>query len=313
MRCGQQAVAAAIVLATLVTVPMRASGQERRAFATPAEAVKALTAAAKASQLDDMLELFGPEGKDLADSTDATTARQNRDVFVAAMTEGWRLVDKGTDRKELIVGNESWPFPVPLVKTAKGWVFDAAAGKKEVLTRRIGRNELAAIRISQTYVVAQQVYARRAHDGKPAGIYARRLGSRPGMEDGLYWPAKRGEPLSPLGELVAEAAAEGRPMGTEATGPIPFHGYYFRLLEQQGPAAPGGAKSYVVNGEMSGGFGLVAWPAQYNATGIMTFMVGADGIVYEKDLGPSTSEGVAPITTVDPGTGWERSEVPDLP
>jgi Protein of unknown function (DUF2950) len=291
-------------LAMVLAGAAPAHGQEPRVFPTPEDAVRALTDAAKASDLDGLLAIFGADGKDLISSSDAATTRQNREVFVVAIAEGWRLVDRG-EAKELVIGNEAWPFPVPLVKTAGGWTFDTAAGKEEVLARRIGRNELAAIRISGTYVTAQNLYAKRPHDGKPAGLYARRIASDPGTQNGLYWPAKRGEPHSPLGALVAEAAAEGRQLGGESREP--FHGYYFRILEAQGTAAQGGARDYVVRGEMSAGFALVAWPAQYDVTGIMTFMVNQNGVVYEKDLGPDTATAVTQITRFDPDKTWQRA------
>ena len=186
----------------------------------------------------------------------------------------------------LVIGNEAWPFPVPIVKDASGWHFDTAAGKEEVLDRRIGRNELAVIRICRTYVAAQRLYASRGHDGLPAGLYARAFASEPGRQNGLYWPARRGEKRSPLGDLVAHAAEEGRALGKAgAEAPPPFHGYHFKILTAQGPAAPGGAKSYVVDEKMSGGFALVAWPAQYDVTGIMTFIVNQDGVVQQKRSG----------------------------
>ncbi len=308
MVAAAQAASAVLTLALCLAAPMAASAQGARTFATPDEAVKALMEAAKASSLDDLLKLFGTGGQELISSSDAATAKQNRDVFIVAMAEGWKLADKDATHKELVVGNEAWPFPVPLVKTPKGWMFDTDAGKEEVLDRRIGRNELAAIRISQTYVTAQRLYARQGHDGKATGIYARRIASQPGATDGLYWIAKHGEPPSPLGSLVAEAAAAGRQIGANAKGPVPFHGYYFRVLEQQGANAPGGAKSYVVNGEMSGGFALVAWPSQYEATGIMTFIVGPAGAVYEKDLGPSTTTAVTQISSFDPDKSWTPAQ-----
>ena len=220
------------------------------------------------------------------------------------MAEGWRLEDKGAGRKELVVGNEAWPFPMPLVKTAAGWSFDAAAGREEVLNRRIGNNELAVMRILREYVKAQRAYASSGHDGKRAGLYARRFGSSPGRQDGLYWPSRRGEPRSPLGVLVAKATEEGyrRVKGDE--GPTPLHGYYFRILEGQGKSAKGGAADYVVNGEMSGGFGLVAWPVHYGASGIMTFVVNQDGVAYEKDLGPKTAALAKALTRYDPDRSW---------
>ncbi|PWT82065.1 MAG: DUF2950 domain-containing protein [Blastocatellia bacterium] len=281
----------------------------QRTFATPEEGVRALIDAAKASNLEALLALFGPEGQELVGSTDAATARQNREVFTVAAAEGWRLVDDGADRKDLIIGNEGWPFPVPLVKDAKGWRFDTAAGKEEVLDRRIGRNELAAIGICRTYVTAQHHYARDGHDGKPAGLFAKAFHSDPGKQDGLYWPAARGQPRSPLGDLVAQASEEGRTLGTK-TERAPFHGYYFKILTAQGAAAPGGAKSYIVSGEMSGGFALVAWPAQYDITGIMTFVVNQDGIVYEKDLGNQTGTAAAGMTRYNPDASWHQVQQP---
>jgi hypothetical protein len=291
----------------LLASPACSKKPEYRTFATPEDAVKMLLDTAKAGNLDGLIEIFGPEGKELIASSDAATARHNRQVFVVAMAEGWKLADRGPAAKELVVGGEEWPFPIPLIKEGTQWRFDTAAGKEEILARRIGRNELAVIRACQTYVLAQRAYAGRGHDGKPAGLYARRFESEPGKQNGLHWPAKRGEPRSPLGNLVAEAAAEGRSIGGQK-GPSPFHGYYFRILEAQGPNAAGGAVDYVVNGEMSGGFALIAWPAEYDATGVMTFKVGADGVVYEKDLGPETAAAAGAIRRFDPDATWQKSD-----
>ena len=308
-RACARAAMTCVALAIVLAAPSPAGGQEPRVFPTPEDAVRALIDAAKASDVDGLVAIFGADGKALISSSDPATARQHREVFVVAIAEGWRLVDRGQG-KELVIGHEAWPFPVPLVKTPAGWKFDTAAGKEEVLARRIGRNELAAIRIGQTYVTAQRLYARRAHDGKPAGLYARRFASDSGTQNGLYWSVKRGEPHSPLGPLVAEAAAEGRSLGAGAA-PAPFHGYFFRILEGQGPAAAGGARDYIVNGDMSGGFALVAWPAQYDATGIMTFMVNQDGVVFEKDLGPDTATAVTKVTLFDPDKTWQRATTTD--
>ena len=186
----------------------------------------------------------------------------NRRVFTVAVREQWHLEDVTPTQKTLVIGNEEWPFPVPLVKGADGWRFDTAAGKEEVLARRIGRNELQAIATSRAYVTAQQRYAQQGHDGKPAGVHATKLKSDPGKENGLYWPTARGQKRSPLGDLVAQAAEEGRPLGGDRPQPTGFHGYYFKILTGQGAAVSGGARSYIVKGEMSGGFALVAWPAQ---------------------------------------------------
>jgi hypothetical protein len=281
-------------------------------FNTPEEAVQDLNARVKSGNLDALLELFGPESRELVSSSDPATARKNQEVFLAAMGEQWRLEDRGPDTKELVVGNEDWPFPIPLVRDAQGWRFDAAAGKEEILARRIGRNELAAIDTCRAYVEAQRAYAKRGHDKKPAGLYARKFNSDSGTQNGLYWPSKRGEPRSPLGDLVAGAATDGYDLAAR-NEPAPFHGYYFRILTAQGPAAPGGARDYLAKGELSGGFALVAWPAQYDATGIMTFIVGTDGTVLEKDLGPDTRTAAAALTRYDPDQTWSRSEATSPP
>ena len=242
-----------------------AAGQTatHRAFATPEDAVKALVETVKSGNVDALQPFFGPEGRELAASSDPTTARMNRQVFVVAVSEQWHLEDASSGRKTLVIGNEEWPFPVPLVKGADGWRFDTAAGKEEVLARRIGRNELQAIATSRAYVTAQWRYAEQGHDGKPAGVHATKLKSDPGKENGLYWPTAHGQKRSPLGDLVAEAAEEGRTVGADRPQPTGFHGYYFKILTGQGAAVPGGARSYIVKGEMSGGFAFVAWPARY--------------------------------------------------
>ncbi len=258
----------------------RETGQ--RTFQTPEEAAQALNDAAKAQGNDGLMAIFGGDVKDLVDASDPTRSRRSRQVFNVAFKEGWRWIDQGTNGKTLVIGHESWPFPVPLVKEGNAWRFDTAVGKEEVIARRIGRNELAVIRLCQTYVKAQQLYARESHDGKPARLYATTLRSTAGQQNGLYWRAALGQKASPLGDLVAEASAEGRDL-TQAQ-PSPFHGYYFRILTAQGPAAPGGAKNYITQDRMSGGFALVAWPAQYDATGVMTFIVNQDGSVRQKDL-----------------------------
>ncbi len=275
-----------------------------RTFATPETAVQALIDAAKASDLQQVVSIFGPEGKELVDSSDPITARRNRQVFTAAVAERWQLVEEGTDRKVLVIGNEAWPFPVPLAKDASGWRFDTAAGKEEVLARRIGRNELAVIRICRTYVAAQRLYAEHGHDGLAAGLYAKTFLSNPGRQNGLYWPATRDQKRSPLGDLVARAAEKGIAVGEKRSEPSPFHGYYFRILTAQGAGAPGGAKDYMVGGQMSGGFALVAWPAQYDVTGVMTFIVNQNAVVYEQDLGTETERAAKEMSRYNPDASW---------
>lgn len=274
-----------------------------RTFSTPDEAVRALAQEVRNGDVNQVLAIFGPDGRVLVDSSDPVTARRNREIFTAAINERWRLEDQGAGRKVLVVGNEDWPFPVPLVKEGNAWRFDTAAGKEEVLARRIGRNELAAIRAAHAYATAQRVYAKHGHDGKPQGVYARAFLSDPGRQNGLYWPAHQGEKRSPLGDLLAgaDAAAAQR---TAAGRPQPFHGYYFKILTSQGPAAPGGARNYVANGEMTGGFALVAWPAQYDVTGVMTFLLNHAGILWEKDLGPETETVARSMTVYNPDPSW---------
>jgi hypothetical protein len=275
-------------------------------FQTHEGAVRALNDAVAKENLDEVMRIFGPDGKELLDSSDPATARRNRQLYTVAIAEGWQLVD-GEKGKSLLVGNERWPFPVPLVNDAGGWRFDTAAGREEILARRIGRNELVAIGVCRRYVAAQHRYAEQGHDGQPAGRYATKLRSDPLRQNGLYWPAGRWDERSPLGDLIANASAEGPAAGAADSGPSPFHGYYFRILTRQGADATGGPRDYMVNGEMSGGFGLVAWPAQYDVTGIMTFVVNQDGIVREKDLGPATHTMVERMTAYNPHASWAAS------
>jgi hypothetical protein len=292
-----------VVLSALLSCTRAASPRDPT-FASPEDAVRALIEAVKKGALEEVVAIFGPDGQELVDSSDPATARRNRQVFTVAAAEHWELADQGTDGKVLIIGNERWPFPVPLARDASGWRFDTSAGKEEVIARRIGRNELAVIRICRTYVAAQRLYARDTHDGKPAGLYATTFRSDPGRHNGLYWPAQRGQRRSPLGDMVAQAAEEGQAPAPSRQQGSPFHGYYFKILRAQGAAATGGAKDYVVNGQMSGGFALVAWPAHYDTTGVMTFVVNQDGIVREKDLGTRTDEVVRAMALYDPDGSW---------
>jgi DUF2950 family protein len=311
---ARRAIAARVIAAGLACATLLPAACSKppayRTFATPEDAVRALTTAVKAGKLDEVIAIFGPEGQALVDTSDPATARRNREVFSAAVAEKWRLEEHGANGRVLVVGNEDWPFPVPLVSDGKAWHFDTEAGQEEVLARRIGRNELAAIRICRGYLTAQRLYAAEGHDGAPAGLFAAVLRSDPGRQNGLYWPATRTGTLSPVGYLVAVAAQEAsRPVpdgsrAAQGTEPSPFQGYFFRILTRQGPDAPGGARDYRVNGQMSGGFALIAWPAHYDASGIMTFVVNQDGIVYEKDLGASTDAAVRDMASYNPDSSW---------
>jgi hypothetical protein len=269
-------------------------------FPTPERAVEALTDAAKGSDTAPLLAMFGPDGRDILASGDPVADRRAREVFVIAVNQRWQLAETDPDRRELVIGDEKWPFPVPLVRGRDGWRFDSVAGKHEVLARRIGRNELAAIGVCETYVIAQKEYAAEARDGNPAGLYAQKVRSTPGKHDGLFWPEKHGEKSSPLGDLAAQATAEGYDPTAQVQGPRPFRGYLFRILTGQGASAKDGAKSYLVNGQMTAGFALIAYPADYGNSGIMTFIVNQEGVVHEADLGQDTPKLAGAITAYDP-------------
>jgi hypothetical protein len=297
-------VATAVMLPALAACRRTESAPPAPAFATPQAAVMELAKAVKSGDLADVMAIFGPDAHALVDTSDPVVARRNQQVFSVAFSEHWRVVPAGLGRATLVVGFEEWPFPIPLVKQGGEWRFDTAAGKEEILARRIGRNELAAIRICRTYVAAQRRYARYGHDGKPAGIYAAAFRSDPARENGLYWQARHGQRRSPLGDLLAAASIDAVPGRASNEGPQPFHGYYFRILTAQGAAASGGARDYVVDGKLTGGFALVAWPSEYDVTGIVTFVVNQDGVVFERDLGPDTEAAARAISTYNPDSTW---------
>jgi hypothetical protein len=248
--------------------------------------------------------ILGPEGHDVLHSGDEQADRHALGRFVAAYDAGHKLVADSPTKITLTVGADEWPMPVPLVKGADGWRFDTAAGKAELVARRIGRNELATIEASKAFVDAQREYAAADH-GDGLLDYAPRFISTPGKKDGLYWPVKQGEAQSPLGPLFAKAQAAG--YTRKSTGPQPFNGYYFRILQGQGPAAKGGAYSYLAHGKLMGGFALVASPAIYGVSGVMTFIVNQDGAVFQKDLGPETVAIAGQIKTFDPAPGWKKA------
>lgn len=275
----------------------------QKSFATPNDAVSSMIAAVRTDDTASLKAIFGPDGKAILSSGDAVADRHQREVFVTAVDQGWSLVDGQDGRKELVIGHEQWPFPIPLARDGSGWRFDTAAGEQEILARRIGRDELAAIGFCNTYVHAQREYASQGRDGAPAGAFAQRLRSTPGRQDGLFWPVPTGQTPSPLGELAAAASMEGYEASARSA-PQPFRGYFFRVLTAQGPAAPGGARSYVVGGRMTGGFALVAYPATYRDSGVMTFIVDQQGVVYQRDLGPRTVEVASSMTAFDPGPDW---------
>jgi hypothetical protein len=296
--------APSVMLAAVTGCGRTTGGAQARTFATPQVAVVELANAVKSGDVANVMAIFGPDAQALVDTSDPVTARRHQQVFSAAFAEHWQLEPAGSDRATLVIGFEKWPFPIPLVKDGRTWRFDTAAGKEEILARRIGRNELAAINICRTYVAAQRLYAKYGHDDKPAGIYAAAFRSDPARQNGLYWPARAGQRRSPLGDLFAAASIDVIRPREPGEPPTPFHGYYFRILTAQGAAAPGGARDYVVNGALTGGFALLAWPAQYDGTGIMTFTVNQDRVVFERDLGPETAAAAGAITAYDPDSTW---------
>ena len=272
-------------------------------FATPDDAGNALQAAAKSDDQNTLLAIFGPDSKELIVSGDPVQDKNVRDQFVAgygAMHRWRRMPDGG---QILLVGADNFPFPIPLRKNADGqWYFDTAAGRDEVLNRRIGRNELAIIAACGALADAEAEYHSQTHDGDKTKQYAVKFLSDPGKQNGLYWKADDGQPASPLGPLAAYATAEGYTQKPE--GHTAFHGYYFRMLKGQTDKAPGGAKDYVVNGKMTGGFAFVAYPAEYGNSGVMTFIMNQDGVLLQKDLGKTTTETATAMNLFDPDPSW---------
>jgi hypothetical protein len=277
-------------------------------FKSPQAAVDALLAAAAQKETEDLLAVLGPEGKDIIFSGDDVADKAGREAFLAAVKERKVLLVTSKNSVSIKVGPDEWPFPIPIVKGPKGWFFDTAAGKEELINRRIGRNELRAIALCQAFVSAQKEYAQTGQHGESAGAYAQKLLSSEGKHDGLYWAAKAGEPESPLGPLAAQAANDGYEVKASASGPKPFHGYFFRILTAQGENAPGGAKNYIVDGKMTGGFALVAWPAEYGVSGVMTFVVNQTGIVFEKNLGRTTADTAKAMAQFNPDLTWRPTK-----
>lgn len=286
-----------------------AGAAEYRSFATPEEAVDALVSAARVQDREALTGLFGPDAEDLA-NPDSVQGAYEMDEFVAAFDAGHRIVRESGARAELEVGSEGWPFPIPLVQEAGVWRFDTASGREELLNRRIGRNELAVLRTLRAYVGAQREYAARDRDSDEVLEFAQRIVSTPGRTDGLYWPPALNGEISPFGPGVARAQSVGyfTDLDNEKREPRPFHGYYFKILDRQGAHAPGGKHAYVINGNMIGGFGLVAWPAEHGESGVMTFIVNQQGRVHERDLGPDTGRKARRMTAFDPDPSWRLSQ-----
>jgi hypothetical protein len=288
-------------LASLCLAMSSATAQQ--SYKSPDEAVAALAAAVKSGAKADMLKVLGADGEDIVSSGDDVADADTRNKFTSAY-DAKHAVKVVGKKASLIVGPDDFPFPIPLVQTKAGWEFDTDQGRQEILARRIGRNELDTIQTCLAFVDAENEYADKDH-GDGVGAYAQRIVSTPGKQDGLYWKSDSND--SPLGALVADASAEGYKAGGE---PQPYHGYYYRILAGQGQSAPGGSLSYVIKGKMIGGFALVAWPAEYGNSGVMTFIVSHAGAVYQKDLGKDTGEAAKRMMWFDPDRSWSKVEPP---
>jgi hypothetical protein len=289
-----------------LTLPVRAPAADEQTFATPQEAIKALVAAARNNDTNAIRLIFGPAGHELI-SPDVVQATEAFKMFVQHLTEKTQLVNNSESNATLEIGTDGWPFPIPLVKEGAQWHFDTAAGSKEILARRIGMDEMGALNVCNAYVVAQREYASQDRMGDGVLAYAQFLRSTPGTHDGLFWPTNQpGEELSPLGPLIAQARVEGyhRTATMLNDEQVPYHGYYFKILTRQGKHALSGKYNYIINGRMIAGFALVAWPAEWGNTGVMTFIVNQTGIVSQKNLGPQTVKIAKAITTYDPDGTW---------
>lgn len=300
MRCGLRAAVLILVCASAAS----AAAPAQKTFGSPDDAAKALVAAVKAMDEKSLLEILGPDAKPLISSGDPVADAAASERFVQSYDEAHDFVPGPDEETILQTGKDKWPLPIPLVNTAEGWRFDTAAGQEELVNRRIGKNELDTIQTCLAYVDAQREYYARNPQGDKLRPYAQKVASSPGKKDGLYWETADGEEPSPLGDLFAQARAQGYAPG--GAKPAPYHGYYYRILTAQGPHAPGGKYDYVVRGKMIGGFAAVAYPAQWGASGVMTFIVSHDGVVYEKNLGPNTAKVAQGIKAFDPDESWVK-------
>jgi len=291
--------AVAILLTGCFAARSVAQEPGQKTFSSAEDASNALVTAAQSNDEKALLDILGPDAKQIVSSGDDTEDNQNRANFVQRFQEMHRLVKEPDGTTTLYTGADNWPMPIPLVNKGNSWYFDTETGKKEVLYRRVGRNELSTIRVCQQLVAAEKEYYSAQNEE-----YAQKFFSDEGQHNGLYWKAADGQPQSPIGPLVASAVAEGY-KGQDETS-TPYRGYYYRILTRQGPNAPGGAKSYVVNGKMTAGFAFLAYPAEYRSSGVMTFIVGADGVVYRKDLGKSTAVLAKAMKDYNPNSSWQK-------
>jgi hypothetical protein len=293
----------ALMVAISVPLTVHAGKSAQSSFSSPQEAVQALVEALRADNRQNLNAIFGKGAGDILSSGDPVQDKAGREEFLKAYDAKNVLVMEGEKKAILQVGTDDWPFPVPVVKKGKKWSFDAKKGRDELVNRRIGKNELATIQTCLAYVDAQREYTARDRDGDGLLEYAQKFVSSPGKKDGLYWDTKPGEEQSPFGELFARATKEGY---QRADKPVPYHGYLFKILTAQGNNAPGGSLDYIVKGRMIGGFAMVAYPAQYGASGIMTFVVNHEGIVYQKNLGKNTAGAAAAMKTFNPDGSWKK-------
>ena len=298
----------ALLSAALLVGTMLSAASAQQSFKSADEAANALVSAAKSGDQKAVLSVLGKDAADLVSSGDPVEDQATRQRYLAAYDEKHSIEMEGDNKAIVVVGKDDFPFPIPIMRKGDTWRFDTAAGREEILDRRIGRNELDAIQSCLAYVDAQNDYADKDH-GAGTGVYAQRIISQPGKKDGLYWPTAQGEEESPLGELVASATKEGYKVGG---GRAPFHGYYYKILTKQGAKAQGGELDYVVRSKMIGGFALVAYPAEYRNSGVMTFLVNHNGTIYQKDLGPNTAQVAERMTAYEPDPSWQKVDTKDL-
>lgn len=292
--------------AAVVILGSVSAAHAQQSFKSPEDAVEALASATKDNWPKGVVGVLGPDAAEIVSSGDKVADEAMREKFLAGYQAKHQVTMKGDNKAVVIIGTEDFPFPIPLMRKGAAWRFDTAAGRLEILYRRIGRNELNAIQACLAYADAQNEYASKDRSANGSATYAERIVSRPGKKDGLYWPAASGEEESPLGELVAHAATEGYAVGA---GRIPFHGYYYKILTRQGPMAAGGEVDYIVRGKMIGGFALVAYPAEYGNSGVMTFIVNYAGIVFQKDLGDRTARIAERMNSFNPDQTWKKVDV----
>jgi hypothetical protein len=294
--------ALAVLVVGCFLTPSLAQQPGQKTFSSPEDASSALVAATQSNDEKAMLDILGPDGKQIVSSGDDAEDAQSRANFVEKYGEMHRLVKEPDGTTVLYIGARNWPTPIPLMERGGSWYFDTEAGKQEILYRRVGRNELSAIRVCQELVAAQKEF-RSTHGDQ----YAGKIPSDPGQHNGLYWKAADGEPESPIGPLVAAAVAEGDTK-TQGATPTPYLGYYFRIVTRQGKNGPGGSKNYLVDGKLTAGFAFVAYPAEYRSSGVKTFMVGPDGVIYEKDLGPKTHVVAGKMKEYNPNSSWREAK-----